>query len=95
MAHDGRDRSHALPPRQVPRSQQDRQDYGADLGGYMMKDHLWFFGAYNRVTDNHVVGSGLENDTGILTSDGTSTCSDNYLRNQTPTVNCNASMGNE
>src|SRR5262249_54410811 len=29
----------------IDRSQQDRQDYGADLGGYFMKDHLWFFGA--------------------------------------------------
>ena len=37
----------------VDRSQQDRQDYGADLGGYLMKDHLWFFGAYNRVTFNN------------------------------------------
>ena len=37
----------------VDRSQQDRQDYGADLGGYLMKDHLWFFGAYNRVTYNN------------------------------------------
>src|SRR5262249_45863624 len=32
---------------------QDRQDYGADIGGYLMKDHLWFFGAYNRVTFNN------------------------------------------
>jgi hypothetical protein len=23
-------------------------DYGADLGGYIVKDRLWFFGAYNR-----------------------------------------------
>ncbi|PYQ48993.1 MAG: hypothetical protein DMF59_14585, partial [Acidobacteria bacterium] len=23
-------------------------DYGLDLGGYIMKDRLWFFGAYNR-----------------------------------------------
>jgi|KBSSwiStaDraftv2_1062776.scaffolds.fasta_scaffold09525_4 outer membrane receptor protein involved in Fe transport len=46
----------------VDRSQQDRQDYGADLGGYMMKDHIWFFGAYNRVTYNNsqVVSSGSE-----------------------------------
>jgi hypothetical protein len=36
----------------VDRTQQNRQDYGADLGGYMMKDHIWFFGAYNRVTYN-------------------------------------------
>ncbi len=26
-----------------------RDDYGADLGGYILKDHLWFFGAYDRV----------------------------------------------
>jgi outer membrane receptor protein involved in Fe transport len=24
-------------------------DYGANLGGYMIKDRIWFFGAYNRV----------------------------------------------
>src|SRR5204862_1387870 len=30
----------------------DRQyDYGADLGGYIMKDRLWFFGAYDRVSE--------------------------------------------
>ena len=30
-------------------------DYGADLGGFLIKDRLWFFGAYNRVTlDGHV-----------------------------------------
>ena len=28
----------------------DRFDYGADLGGFLLKDRLWFFGAYNRVT---------------------------------------------
>jgi len=26
-----------------------RRDYGADLGGYMVRDRLWFFAAYNRV----------------------------------------------
>ena len=26
-----------------------RWDYGVDLGGYILKDKLWFFGAYNRV----------------------------------------------
>ena len=25
-----------------------RTDYGADLGGYLLTDRLWFFGAYNR-----------------------------------------------
>ena len=30
-------------------------DYGVSLGGYILKDRLWFFGAYNRVTlDGHV-----------------------------------------
>jgi outer membrane receptor for ferrienterochelin and colicin len=27
-----------------------REDWGADLGGYILKDRLWFFGAYDRVT---------------------------------------------
>ena len=29
--------------------QPTRYDFGADLGGYFLKDRLWFFGAYNRV----------------------------------------------
>ena len=28
-----------------------RQDYGLDVGGYIMKDRLWFFGAYDRVSN--------------------------------------------
>jgi hypothetical protein len=28
----------------------ERYDYGLDLGGFVLKDRLWFFGAYNRVT---------------------------------------------
>lgn len=28
----------------------ERFDYGADLGGFLVKDRLWFFAAYNRVT---------------------------------------------
>ena len=27
----------------------NRLDFGASLGGYFVKDHLWFFGAYDRV----------------------------------------------
>ncbi len=27
----------------------NRLDFGASLGGYIVKDHLWFFGAYDRV----------------------------------------------
>jgi hypothetical protein len=26
-----------------------RREYGFDLGGYLLRDRLWFFGAYNRV----------------------------------------------
>ncbi|HVT19102.1 MAG TPA: TonB-dependent receptor [Thermoanaerobaculia bacterium] len=28
-----------------------RKDFGADLGGYFIKDRLWFFGAYDRVSN--------------------------------------------
>jgi outer membrane receptor for ferrienterochelin and colicin len=28
-----------------------REDFGADLGGYIVKDRLWFFAAYDRVTN--------------------------------------------
>jgi hypothetical protein len=28
-----------------------RQDFGVDLGGYLVKDRLWFFGAYDRVNN--------------------------------------------
>jgi hypothetical protein len=29
-----------------------REDYGVGLGGYMIKDKLWFFAAYDRVTNS-------------------------------------------
>ena len=29
-----------------------RQEWGADLGGFVMKDKIWFFGAYDRVQVN-------------------------------------------
>jgi outer membrane receptor protein involved in Fe transport len=35
-----------------------RQDYGVDLGGYLLKDKIWFFGAYDKVkqiTDRETV----------------------------------------
>ncbi len=37
-----------------------KEDYGADLGGYFVKDKLWFFGAYDRVdnTTKNVLPSG-------------------------------------
>ena len=34
-----------------------RKDYGADLGGYLMKDKLWFFAAYDQVRNS--LDSGL------------------------------------
>jgi len=34
---------------EMRRADYHRSDYGADLGGYLLKDHLWFFGAFNRV----------------------------------------------
>ncbi|MGH9363306.1 MAG: carboxypeptidase regulatory-like domain-containing protein, partial [Thermoanaerobaculia bacterium] len=29
-----------------------REDYGIDLGGYLIKDRLWFFAAYDRVSND-------------------------------------------
>jgi outer membrane receptor protein involved in Fe transport len=29
-------------------------DYGANLGGYIMKDRLWFFGAYDRTSETDI-----------------------------------------
>jgi len=43
----------------------DRWDFGGELGGYLVKDKLWFFGSYNRTsrTDERTV-------IGTLTSPG-------------------------
>ncbi|HEY6066078.1 MAG TPA: TonB-dependent receptor, partial [Thermoanaerobaculia bacterium] len=37
-----------------------KKDYGVDLGGYILKDRLWFFGAYDRVeqTTTHRLTAG-------------------------------------
>ena len=33
----------------------ERKEAGVDLGGYFLKDHIWFYGAYNRViTDQNI-----------------------------------------
>ena len=34
---------------------EQKWDYGVNLGGFLLKDRLWFFGAYNRVTDNQKI----------------------------------------
>ena len=31
----------------------ERKEAGVDLGGYFLKDHIWFFGAYDRVITNN------------------------------------------
>jgi hypothetical protein len=31
-----------------------RYDYGADLGGFFIKDRLWFYGAYDRVSEKDI-----------------------------------------
>ena len=38
----------------------EKKDYGVDLGGYILKDRLWFFGAYDRVeqTTTHRLTAG-------------------------------------
>jgi outer membrane receptor protein involved in Fe transport len=49
----------------IDNTQFDRDDYGADLGGFFMKDRIWFFAAYNRVdTERNQVpleGTGYRN----------------------------------
>ncbi len=53
------------PPYGVDTSQRNVSDYGADLGGFVIKDRLWFFGAYNRVNQNidqnTLAGTGFPN----------------------------------
>lgn len=46
-----------------------KKDYGADLGGFLIKDRIWFFGAYDRVDNtqntaqsSHVIGSDSTHD---------------------------------
>ena len=46
----------------------ERFDYGVDLGGFLLKDRLWFFGAYNRVTLRSDV-SRLQSSTHVSTED--------------------------
>jgi len=39
-----------------------RADYGADLGGFLVKDRLWFFGAYNRISNPGQISRYVSND---------------------------------
>ena len=36
----------------APITEDNRQEWGADLGGFVIKDKIWFFGAYDRVQVN-------------------------------------------
>lgn len=50
-----------------------KQDYGADIGGYVLKDQLWFFGAYDRVNnslDRQVTIGPTSGDTANLATTG-------------------------
>ena len=38
-------------PPAAPSTGFTRKDFGVDLGGSILKDRLWFFGAYDRVTN--------------------------------------------
>ena len=57
--------------------QPTRVDYGLDLGGYFLKDRIWFFGAYDRVARDQDYSRILQrnyNSSGVATSvygDGT------------------------
>jgi outer membrane receptor protein involved in Fe transport len=35
--------------------EEEKWDYGVNLGGFIVKDRLWFFGAYNRITDDQLI----------------------------------------
>lgn len=50
-------------------------------------------GQVNTIVDNHIVGSPYDNDIGIQTPTGNS-CHDNTIRSPTPTLGCDASLGN-
>jgi hypothetical protein len=55
---------------------------------------MYILGTYNRLTDNHVTGTGAPTEIGIYSTDATSSCFDNYLRTTAATKNCDSSMGN-
>jgi len=55
---------------------------------------LYIIGQFNRISDNHVTGTGSDGEVGIWTTDNTTSCFDNYLRTMGWTSNCDAAMGN-
>jgi hypothetical protein len=59
------DENYTGPPYGTDTSQRNVQDFGADLGGFAVKDRVWFFAAYNRVNQDvdqlTLAGTGLPN----------------------------------
>ena len=55
---------------------------------------MYIKGQHNRLTDNHIVGTGSPSEVGIHADDGTTSCYDNYMRVTTETRNCDATLGN-
>jgi hypothetical protein len=45
-----------------------KSDYGLDLGGFLMKDRLWFFAAYDRVDNSQDLGITTGPDAGTSTN---------------------------
>jgi len=66
----------------------------ATNGAYRSYGVRMMSGTYNRITDNHIVGSGLTNDSGIVSASATDSCHDNYIRSEIATTTCNATFGN-
>jgi hypothetical protein len=52
QAGDAREAGLAIGQSSSPLTKDVRQEFGADLGGFILKDKLWFFGAYDRVKAN-------------------------------------------
>lgn len=54
----------------------------------------YILGQHNRLSDNHITGTGAVGEVGIYTADATTSCFDNYLRATNGTQNCDATYGN-
>jgi hypothetical protein len=51
-------------------------------------------GGTNRVSGNHVIGSAQTNNTGIMSTDASTACYDNFIRSGVNTSKCSATLGN-
>jgi hypothetical protein len=55
---------------------------------------MYIIGTFNRISDNHVTGTGAPSEIGLFSTDDTTSCFDNYLRVSNWTQNCDATLGN-